>query len=143
MSTINYEKCMTQRGRFEIFATIRNGTRVFGHGYAQCVALINLYILFVLDIPLPVGITQARDCWEKYETVTGLHRNFRKSSKPVKGAIMVALGGKYDAKYGHVEVVTHVNRNGTFNTRGQNGSYRYVHKYRRNMSNVLGFLVPR
>lgn len=137
------------------FSRIETGTEIRNYDFwdgtqmrpgNQCVAVANLYVEGVLGLPLPAGYDQARDWWEQHDKQPNSYRNFTKSKVPVKGALVVMLGGKYDALHGHIGVVTHVYPDGTFNTREQNagdGDKRWMSKHTRDMQNVLGFLVPK
>lgn len=142
MATISGIKKMPWRQ----FSTIDEGTRVFNNGFDQCVAVANLYVQGVLGLPLPNGYDQARDWWEQHDKQPNSYRNFIKSKVPVKGALVVMLGGMYDGVNGHIGVVTHVYPDGRFNTREQNagvGDKRWMSKHTRDMRDVLGFLVPK
>ncbi len=125
------------------FTRIPAGTRIENHKYDQCVALANHYWGETLRLPLPVGIMGAYQWWTTRNDQPNLYRNATFSSKPVPGALFVARYGQYDSVNGHIGVVTSVNADGTFNTMEQNAeSNRYVGRYRRNLSNILGFIVP-
>ena len=132
-------------GAFDMFARLPNGIRFVNNGADECVALANFVVVNVHGKPLTRGISSARDFWEKFDEIPDLNRNYTRTQKPRVGALVVMLGHGFDAKHGHVEVVTYVSRNGKkFNTRGQNGRFRWFHKYTRRLdSSVLGFLVPR
>lgn len=124
------------------FTSLPNGTRVFNHGWDQCVALANLYHESVIGGSF-VPVSSAYQWWTDFGSYPTLFRNYRKSHIPVRGAIFVARGGIYNLPDGHIGVVTSVNSNGTFNTMEQNaGTWRYVGRYTRSMANVYGFLVP-
>lgn len=123
------------------FLAIPNGTRVYNHGWDQCVALANLYHESVIGGKF-IAVGSAFQWWTTNQPE--LNRLYTRSSTPVAGAIFVARYGIYDAPNGHIGVVTGVNSNGTFNTMEQNaGTWRYVGRYTRGMANILGFWVPR
>lgn len=125
------------------FTSIPNGTQVFNHLMDQCVALANLYHEDVIGgsfVPVPSAYMWWDYFWN-YQTLTD---NYTQSNVAVPGAIFISRYGLYDAPNGHIGVVTSVNDNGTFNTMEQNaGTWRYVGRYTRGYSNMLGFLVPK
>lgn len=123
------------------FLAIPNGTRILNYGYDQCVALFNHYHINVLRGSF-VPVQSAYQLWTgSYHQINTI---YRKSSKPVAGAVFIARGGIYDRTHGHVGIVTKVRSNGTFDTMEQNaGTWRYVGRYVRNTSGILGFLVPK
>lgn len=125
------------------FNSIPNGTRVLNHGWDQCVALANLYHEDVIGGSfVPVG--SAYQWWTEFWNFRTLTDNYTPSNTAVPGAIFVARYGLYDAPNGHIGVVTHVNPDGSFNTMEQNaGTWRYVGRYHRGYTNVLGFLIPK
>lgn len=125
------------------FTAIPNGTRILNHGWDQCVALANLYHESVIGGSfVPVG--SAYQWYTEFYRHATLVNNYVLSPSPVAGAIFVARGGIYDLPNGHIGVVTSVSSNGTFNTMEQNaGTWRYVGRYTRGLSNILGFLVPK
>ena len=123
------------------FTAIPNGTRVYNHGYDQCVALFNLFHEDVLGGSfVPVG--SAYQLWTNFSSYPQLTSKYRQSSVPVPGAVFLGRYGIYQAANGHVGIVTSVN-GGQFNTMEQNaGTWRYVGRYTRGMANILGFLIP-
>lgn len=128
---------------WKTFTAIPNGTRVLNHGWDQCVAAANLYHEDVIGgafVPVP----SAYMWWTRFGEFPQLTQNYTPRSTPVAGAIFVSRYGLYDAPNGHIGVVTSVNSNGTFNTMEQNaGVWRYVGRYTRDMTNMLGFLHPK
>lgn len=121
---------------------IPKGTRVFNHGWDECVALANLYQESVLGQPF-VAVGSAYQWWTLFHNYPALYNTYKQSGVPIAGAVVVSRYGIYDAPNGHIEVVTSVNPDGSFNTMGQNASGdRYVWRYRRTMQNILGFLHP-
>lgn len=131
-------------GRWTAFTSIPNGTRVFNHGWDQCVALANLYNEGYVGGPF-IPVASAYQWWTNYGSYPGLIANYWPSTAPVPGSIVVSFGGPYDNVNGHIGVVTAVYPNGTFDTMEQNagyGQYRYVYRYNRSLWGVLGFLVP-
>lgn len=124
------------------FQAIPNGTKVFNHGWDECVALANLYHESVLGKPF-VAVGSAYQWWTLFRNYPALYNTYKQSGAPVAGAVVVSRYGIYDSPNGHIEVVTSVNPDGSFNTMGQNASgHRYVWRYRRTMQNILGFLHP-
>lgn len=133
---------MATRMTWDSFIAIPNGTRVFNHGGDQCVALANLYQESVLGQPF-VAVGSAYQWWTLFRNYPALFNTYKQSGVPIAGAVVVSRYGIYDAPNGHIEVVTSVNSDGSFNTMGQNASGdRYVWRYRRTMQNILGFLHP-
>ena len=127
---------------WEQFQAIPNGTKVFNHGWDECVALANLYQESVLGQPF-VAVGSAYQWWTLFRNYPALYNTYKQSGVPIAGAVVVSRYGIYDAPNGHIEVVTSVNSDGSFNTMGQNASgHRYVWRYRRTMQNILGFLHP-
>lgn len=128
---------------WKTFTAIPNGTKVLNHGWDQCVALANLYHEDVIGgafVPVP----SAYMWWTRFGEFPQLTQNYTPRSTPVAGAIFVSRYGLYDAPNGHIGVVTSVNSNGTFTTMEQNaGVWRYVGRYTRDMTNMLGFLHPK
>ena len=125
------------------FTAIPNGTRVYNHYADECVALANLFHEDVIGGSF-VPVNSAYQWWTNFGSYGTLTSNYTQSASPVAGAIAVWKGGIYNAVHGHIGVVTSVNGNGTYNTMEQNaGTWRYVGRYTRNMSNVLGFLIPK
>lgn len=124
------------------FKAIPNGTKVFNHSFDECVALANLYHESVLREPF-VAVGSAYQWWTLYHSIPALYNTYTQSRTPIAGAVVVSRYGIYNAPNGHIEVVTSVNSDGSFNTMGQNASgHRYVWRYRRTMQNILGFLHP-
>lgn len=124
------------------FSAIPNGTRVLNHSYDQCVALANLYHERVLGKPF-VAVNSAYQWWTSYHVMPALYNTYRQTQTPVAGGVVVSRYGIYNGIDGHIEVITSVNPDGSFNTMGQNASgHRYVWRYRRTMQNVLGILEP-
>ena len=125
------------------FISIPNGTRVVNYGYDQCVAVANLYHVSVYGKPLPTGLGAAYQWWTTYASQPNTYNNYTQSQNPVTGALVV-WNTTWGGGYGHIGVVTGVNANGTFNTIEQNAeTWRYLGRYTRGRSAVLGFLVPR
>lgn len=125
------------------FISIPNGTRIVNYGYDQCVAVANLYHVSVYGKPLPTGIGAAYQWWTTYASQPNTYNNYTQSQNPVVGALVV-WNTTWGGGYGHIGVVTGVNANGTFNTLEQNAeTWRYLGRYTRGRSAVLGFLVPR
>lgn len=125
------------------FTAIPDGTEVFNHGYSQCVALANRYNEDAVGGEfVPVG--SAYQWWTERENLTQIRDAYVPAGSPAVGALFVARGGIYDARDGHIGVVTGVNGDGTFTTMEQNAEHRFVGRYTRaNAPEVLGFLVPR
>jgi len=121
--------------------SIPNGTRIFNHGFDQCVGLANFYHEDVLGGSF-VPVQSAYQWWSNsYAQVDAI---YTRSAVPVAGGLFVARYGIYNAPDGHIGIVTKVHANGTFDTIEQNaGTWRYVGRYTRGMANMLGFLVPR
>lgn len=124
------------------FISIPNGTKVFNHGYSECVALANLYHENVIGGSF-VPVASAYQWWTQFGNYATLTQNYTQSSSPVAGSIFVSRGGPYNSVDGHIGIVTAVHGNGTFDTMEQNASYRYVWRYNRGMSGVYGFLSPK
>lgn len=131
---------------WQTFTAIPNGTKVFNHGYDQCVALANLYHEEEIGGSF-VPVDSAYQWWTDFGRHPQLTSKYTPSTKPVAGAIFVSRYGIYNAPDGHIGVVTGVNPNGTFTTMEQNtGSHwpqRYVYRHTRDMRNILGFLHPK
>lgn len=127
---------------WEQFTSIKNGTRIYNHGFDECVALANLYHESVLGGKF-VPVAAAHQWWTTRQA--NIDAIYTRSSVPVVGAVYVSRGGIYNAPFGHIGVVTGVNANGSFQTIEQNGGqWRFVGKYtRKNDSSVLGFLIPK
>lgn len=124
------------------FTAQPNGTRIYNHGYDQCVALANQYHEEVIGGAF-VPVASASQWWTNYNSYGQLTSKYTQSASPVAGAVVVWRGGIYNAVDGHIGVVTAVNGNGTYNTMEQNAAQRYLGRYTRSMANVLGFLIPR
>lgn len=125
------------------FTAIPNGTEVFNHGYSQCVALANRYNEEAVGGAF-VPVASAFQWWTERDALPQLRDTYFASAAPVAGALFVARGGIYDARDGHIGVVTGVNADGSFTTMEQNAEQRFVGRYTRvNGAEVLGFLVPR
>lgn len=124
------------------FTAQPNGTRIYNHGYDQCVALANQYHEEVIGGGF-VPVASAYQWWTNYNSYAQLTSKYTQSSSPVAGAVVVWRGGIYNAVDGHIGVVTRVNGNGTYDTMEQNAAQRYLGRYTRSMANVLGFLIPR
>jgi hypothetical protein len=123
------------------FTAQPNGTRIYNHGFDQCVALANQYheeVIAGTFVPVP----SAYMWWTNFNQYATLTANYTQSATPVAGAIFVGRYGIYNAPHGHIGVVTSVN-GGTFDTMEQNGGQRYLWRYTRNMANILGFLIPK
>ena len=121
-------------GPWQMFTRLPNGVRFVNNGADECVALANFVVVCVHRKPLPRNIRAARDFWETFDTNPDLNRNYTRSNKPHIGALVIMRSGGFDAKYGHIEVVTYVSKNGKkFNTRGQNGLHRWMWKYTRKL----------
>lgn len=125
------------------FTAQPNGTRVYNHGWDQCVALANQFQEEVLGGAF-VPVDSAYQWWTNYSSLPQLTSKYVPSTTPVAGAVFIGRYGIYQAANGHIGVVTSVNGNGTFNTMEQNaGTWRYLGRYTRGMANILGFLIPR
>lgn len=124
------------------FTSIPNGTQVLNHGWDQCVALANLYNEDVVGgefVPVP----SAYMWFTSYYYLPQVYQTYARTGIAEPGAIFVARGGMYNTLDGHIGVVVSVNPDGSFNTMEQNaGTWRYVGRYTRDYTNVLGFLVP-
>jgi surface antigen len=124
------------------FTAQPNGTRIYNHGFDQCVALANQYHEDVIGgsfVPVPSAFMW----WTDFSSYGTLTANYTQSATPIAGAIFVARYGLYDAPNGHIGVVTSVNGS-TFQTMEQNAeSNRWLWRYSRSMQNVLGFLHPK
>lgn len=120
--------------------SIPNGTRIYNYGWDQCVAFANHYHAALGGAFVPVQ--------SAYQWWTGdwaeVRRLYTRSSTPVAGALFVSRGGGYNTVDGHIGLVTKVHADGSFDTMEQNaGPWRYVGRYTRGMSGILGFLIPR
>ncbi len=129
--------------KWQSFTRIPDGTEVFNHGYSQCVALANRYNEETVGGTF-VPVASAFEWWTERDALPQLRDTYASSGAPVAGALFVARGGIYDARDGHIGVVTGVNADGSFTTMEQNAEQRFVGRYTRtNGAGVLGFLVPR
>lgn len=131
---------------WQTFTRIPNGTRIFNHGYDQCVALANRYHEGPLGLPF-VPVDSAFEWWTRFSEFPQLYEHYTQSQTPVAGAIFVSFGGIYDAVNGHIGVVTGV-RAGGFTTMEQNtgteAPKRYVYRhFRVKDDSVYGFLIPK
>ena len=123
------------------FTSIPNGTRIFNHGFDQCVALANHYHEEVLGGRF-VGVNSAHEWWTRFGAYPQLAEKYYQSQESVPGAIFVSRGGIYDAVHGHIGVVT-ADGPTTIDTMEQNaGTWRYTGRYTRGMANIYGFLIP-
>lgn len=127
------------------FNEIPNGTEIKNHHYSQCVAVANLYSEAVLGNDF-VQVNSAYEWWTLRYVNSILLNQFYPQGSPTVGSIFVSLGGIYDPVHGHIGVVTAVHGDGTFDTMEQNTGpwypQRYLYRYRRSMTNILGFLNP-
>ncbi len=125
------------------FVSLPNGTRIVNYDCDQCVALANQYHQGVRGLPLPSGFGSAHQWWTEFDRQPNLYNNYVRSNTPVEGALFVARGGIYDARDGHIGVVTGVGAK-SFQTMEQNaGTWRYLGRYTRPAGNgLLGFLNP-
>lgn len=124
------------------FTAIPNDTRILNHGFDQCVALANLYNEETVGGEF-VPVASAYQWWTERGALPQIRDSYTPSSTPKPGALFVARGGMYDARDGHIGVVTAVNPDGSFTTMEQNADRRFVGRYTRTRDeNVLGFLVP-
>lgn len=122
------------------FVAIPNGTRVFNHGFDQCVALFNEYNELVVGAPFP-PVASAYQLWTDFASL-GIARHYTKQMEARVGDVFIAKGGIYDGVHGHVGIVTGVTET-TITTMEQNaGTWRYVGRYTRGMANIYGFLRP-
>ena len=125
------------------FLEIPNGTQILNHSFDQCVAVANFYHENVIGGSF-VPVDSAYQWWTDFSNFSTLSSNYSRSQTAQVGAIFVAFGGLYDGINGHIGVVTGLNPDGTFNTIEQNaGTWRYKGVYTRDMTNVLGFLIPK
>jgi hypothetical protein len=128
------------------FTAQPNGTRIFNHGFDQCVALANQYHIEVLGGQfVPVG--SAFQWWTSYSQLNQLTATYMQepvTAAPQPGWVFVSRGGIYDRVHGHIGVVVRGWDGSTFGTMEQNaGTWRYLGRYNRSKSNVLGFLRPK
>lgn len=128
------------------FNSIPNGTRIFNHGYDQCVALANHYHEGTIGGPF-VPVNSAYEWWTRYDELPQINRYYTRSAVPVPGALFVAFGGIYDGVNGHIGNVVQLHAGGFVTMEQNTGPYapqRYVYRhFRVNDDSVLGFLVPR
>lgn len=117
------------------------GSRIFNHGFDECVALANWYHEGILGGDF-VPVNSAHEWWNNsYNQIDAI---YTRSAHPAPGALFVARGGIYNTPHGHIGIVTAVHDNGTFSTLEQNAEgHRYVDRYTRSTRNVLGFLIPK
>lgn len=124
------------------FTSLPNGKEVYNHFANECVALANLYHEDVIGGTF-VWVPSAYMWWDRFSEWKTLRDNYVQVGSPVAGAIFVSQGGIYNQFHGHIGVVTRVHPDGTFDTMEQNaGTWRFVGRYRRDLTDVLGFLVP-
>lgn len=127
------------------FTKIREGKRIVNHLYDQCVAVANQYHEGVLGLPF-VPVNSAFQWWTDFGRYAALHENYRRSSRPVAGAVIVWSSNFLGDWNGHIGVVLSVNGDGTITTLEQNVSAtkRWTHRYRRPqaMPGLLGYLIP-
>lgn len=127
------------------FVSQPNGTRVYNHGYDQCVAVANQYHENVIGGSF-VGVSAAFQWWTNFGSYATLGANYTQvSGNPQAGDIFVARYGIYNAQFGHIGVVTRGWDGSTFGTAEQNAERnRYFYQtYNRSMANILGFLRPK
>lgn len=124
------------------FTSIPAGTRIFNHGFDQCVAVANLYHESVIGGAF-VPVQSAYQWWtQQWPQVAAL---YTRSTRPVAGALAV-WDTRWGAGHGHIGVVIDVHADGRFTAMEQNagsGQYRYLNRYHRSTVGVLGFLVPK
>lgn len=127
------------------FFGIENGTRVFNHNADECVALTNQYHEGTIGGSF-VPVSAAFQWFTQFDQLPQLNSLYNKVELPKRGDIFVALGGIYDQKFGHIGVVERDWDGSTFGTMEQNagsGAARWVWRYNRNLSNILGFIRPK
>lgn len=122
------------------FLSIENGTQVFNHGDAQCVALANQYNEGVLGGGF-VNVQTALQWWTN-GNVASVHGFERIDSAPQAGDIFIGSYGLYNSSAGHIGVVTRSWDGSTFGTMEQNVFGKYVSRHDRTMQNIDGFLRP-
>ena len=129
--------------RWNTFKAIRNGTRIYNHGYDQCVAVANRYHEGVLGGAF-VPVDSAYQWWSMFNLFPELYNHYRKSNRPVPGAIVIWSGAGWNAQHGHIGVVLAVNGS-TFTTLEQNVyGARYATRHTRSIydGGLDGFLIP-
>lgn len=124
------------------FTSIPNDTQIKNHEYDQCVALANLYNESTVGGEF-VPVASAFQWWTERGSLPQIRDVYTPAAAPAPGALFVAKGGLYDDRDGHIGVVTGVNADGSFNTMEQNAGRRYVGRYTRSRTNILGFLIPK
>lgn len=129
------------------FTAQPNGTRVFNHGFDQCVALANQFHEQVLVPPGSfVGVGSAFQWWTdfaRYPQLTSKYVQEPASANPQPGWVFVGRYGIYNSQHGHIGVVHRAWDGSTFGTMEQNaGTWRYLGRYNRSKANILGFLRP-
>lgn len=129
------------------FTAQPNGTRIFNHGFDQCVALANQFHEQVLSPPGSfVGVGSAFQWWTdfaRYPQLTSKYVQEPASAAPQPGWVFIGRYGIYNAQHGHIGVVVRGWDGSTFGTMEQNaGTWRYLGRYNRSKANILGFLRP-
>ena len=125
------------------FAATSNGTRIKNHGYDQCVAVANHYHENVQGFSF-IPVDSAYQWWSMFNLFPELYKNYRKSSRPVAGAIVVWMGSGWNAQHGHIGVVIAVSGS-SFTTLEQNVyGARYTTRHTRSIHDggLQGFLIP-
>ena len=122
------------------FLSIPDGTQVWNHGDAQCVALANQYNEGVLGGGF-VSVESALDWWTN-GNVAIVHGFNRVADNPQPGDICIASCEIYDCTNGHIFIVTRAWDGNTFGTMEQNVHGKWVSRHDRTMANVDGFLRP-
>lgn len=122
------------------FLSIPDGTQVWNHGDAQCVALANQFNEGVLGGGF-VSVESALDWWTN-PNVADVHGFYRVTENPQPGDICIASCEIYDCTNGHIFVVTRAWDGNTFGTMEQNVYGKWVSRHDRTMANVDGFLRP-
>lgn len=122
------------------FLNIPDGTEVWNHGDAQCVALANQFNEGVLGGGF-VAVPNALSWWTN-GNVAAVHGFDRITSNPQPGDIFIASCEIYDCTNGHIGVVVRGWDGSTFGTMEQNVYGKYVSRHDRTMANVDGFLRP-
>ena len=131
------------------FFAIPDGTRVFNHGYDQCVAVANLFHEGVRGLPF-VAVPNARAWWERRANLAAIRDNYHfldPNAATEPGDIFVSLGGIYDGVDGHIGVIgTASNAGGAVVTLEQNTSayapQRWLYRHNRSRAFWLGILRP-
>lgn len=122
------------------FLSIPDGTQVWNHGDAQCVALANQYNEGVLGGGF-VSVDTALDWWTN-GNVSNVHGFHRIGDNPQVGDIFIASCEIYNCSAGHIGVVVRAWDGNTFGTMEQNVHGKWVSRHDRTMANVDGFLRP-